>query len=154
MRIREVRRRDLYHITNLWYELARMHESIMNGYDLSTQAKKEWHEMMEDNLTRDNYITFVAEDGNEIIGFASATLRRRASFFRIQTMGVIMDIYVKESRRGEGIGSELVEAAEDWIRSKGVRLAVVTVAPENSLGGDFWSGRGYETYLLRQRKEL
>lgn len=154
VKIREARKKDLDELTNLWYELARMHETIMMGYDLSKDPKKEWLAMMEENIKQDSFITFVAEVGNEILGFASATLRRRASFFTVRHMGVIMDIYIKDNRRGEGIGSLLVEVAEDWIRKKGVRLAVVTVAPENDIANEFWRECGYETYLLRKRKDL
>ncbi len=154
IRVRKARKEDLYELANLWYELARMHEKIMKGYNLSKDPKKQWLGMMEENIEEENYTTFVAKDNNEILGFASATLRKRASFFSVRYMGVIMDIYIKENRREEGIGSLLVQAAEDWIRRKGVRLAVVTVAPENDIANEFWSECGYETYLLRKRKEL
>lgn len=154
IKIRAAKKYDLEDITDLWYELATMHEDIMNGYDLSPNPKAEWMDIMRDSFDDDNFITFVAEENGEIIAFVSSILRRRASFFKVKNMGIIMDIFVRGDRRGEGIGTSLVEAAEDWIRRKGVRLAIVTVAPENNDANDFWNGHGYNTYLLRRRKEL
>ena len=152
--IRPARRGDLDEITALWYELATMHEGIMEGYDLGEEPVKEWKRLMRDCFDRKDMITFVAVEENTVIGFASVILRNRAPFFRDRHMGVIMDVYVKRERRGEGIGTKLVSGAERWIKNKGIDLTTVTVAPENEEGVKFWSKMGYKTYLLKQRKEL
>ncbi len=154
IRIKLAQKDDLDEITVLWYELATMHEKIMEGYDLSENARDEWKELMEKSLKRKDMITLIAWERGKILGFASVMLRNRAPFFKQKDMGVIMDVFVKKERRGEGIGGKLVKRAESWIKNKGIDLAIITVAPENQGAVEFWGEQGYSTYLLRQRKEL
>ncbi len=152
--IKLAREKDLDEITALWYELATMHEEMMEGYDLSEDAREEWKGLMGKSLERKDMITLIAWEKEDILGFASVMLRNRAPFFKQKDMGVIMDVFVKKERRGEGIGAKLIHRAETWIKNKGVDLAIVTVAPENQGAREFWGEQGYDTYLLRQRKEL
>ncbi len=154
VRIKIACKEDLDEITTLWYELAVMHEEMMEGYDLNDDPCEEWRNLMEKSLKRDDMTTFAAWEQGQILGFASVMLRNRAPFFKEKEMGVIMDVFIRDDRRGEGIGSKLVTMAERWIKNKGIDLAIVTVAPENQGAVRFWSKHGYDTYLLRQRKEL
>ncbi|MGM0509846.1 MAG: N-acetyltransferase family protein [Thermoplasmatota archaeon] len=153
MNIRQAKMEDIDDLAELWYDLATMHEDIMEGYELSEDPKSAWTEMMEDFIENPNWRTFIAEDDG-IVGFVTVGLRKRADFFRRQKMGMIMDLFVKEDRRGEGIGTALVSASESWIKEKGFEVAVLTVAPENQGAVDFWKEHGYRTYLYKQRKEL
>lgn len=152
--IRTMKKSDIRELSEMWYELASWHENIMEGYELSDSPKKGWREFMKKGLSKENMITFVAEDGNEIVGFVSVVLRRRPPFFKQRDVGLILDLFVKEKRRREGIGSKLIEHTEDWIKDNGVSLAVLTVAPVNHIAVDFWEKNGYDTYLEKKRKEL
>ncbi len=152
--IREAKKEELDIIVELWYDLATMHQDMMDGYDLSEDAKEQWKDFVEDGLKREGMCTFVAEDEDELIGFLNVVIRERLEIFEDTEIGMILDVFIKEKRRGEGIGSLLTERAEDWIKSKGVEVAVITVSPKNEKGVDFWGERGYETYLLKKRVEL
>lgn len=152
--IRKAEKKDIDRISVLWYELAKMHEELMEGYELSEKPIKAWKKVMKKNFEKNNMETFIAVDDGEIIGFTNAVLKKRAPFFKIKEMGMIMDVFVKRKRRGEGVGSRLVQEAEDWIRDKDFKVAVMTVAPENKGAVKFWKENGYSTYLLKQRKDL
>ncbi len=156
--IREAKKEDLDNVVELWYDLATMHEEMMDGYDLSEDAKDRWKDFVEDGLRREGMCTFVAEEKKEekeeLIGFLNVVIRERLEIFEETEIGLILDVFIKRKNRGEGIGSSLTARAEDWIKNKGVETAVITVSPRNEGGVNFWEGRGYETYLLKKRVEL
>ncbi len=152
--VRKAKSDDLDQITEMWYELATMHEDIVLGYDLSENAKETWKEFVENGLKRRNMCTFVAEEDEELLGFLNVVIRERLGIFEDTEIGMVLDVFIKSGRRGEGIGSTLLNKAERWIKSKGVDAAVITVSPFNEEAVEFWENRGYETYLLKKRAEL
>lgn len=67
--------------------------------------------------TLENYPYLVAEDGNEIVGYAYAgKFRSRKAY----SWAVETSIYVKENRRNMGIGRALYSALEDELKAMGV----------------------------------
>ncbi len=154
LKIREAKRDDLDEIENMWYNLASDHQDMMRGYELSEDCRKNWRDFVEKGLDRKNMCTFIALDHGEIVGFLNVVIRERLEIFKDKYMGMILDVFVKERKRGEGVGTALTERAETWIKEKGVTVAVLTVSPENDRAVEFWEQSGYETYLLKKRKKL
>ncbi len=154
IKIREAREEDLDEIVDMWARLAFDHQEMMEGYDLCYDARENWREFVEDGLDKNVMNTFIAEDEDELIGFLNVVIRERLDIFEERYMGMILDVFVKEKWRAKGIGTSLTKRAEEWIKMKGVNIAVLTVSPQNSKAADFWKNRGYDTYLLKKRKEL
>ncbi|MFW6040424.1 MAG: N-acetyltransferase family protein [Thermoplasmatota archaeon] len=152
--IRKMREEDLDELTEMWYSLAKMHEDIMEGYELSENPKNSWKKFMKKSFDKEKMTTFVAENNENLIGFVSVVIRRRPPFFEDRDVGMILDLYVKESFRNKGVGGRLVSEAETWIKENKVDVAVLTVAPVNIQAKIFWNARGYSTYLEKKRKEL
>ncbi|MFW5927774.1 MAG: GNAT family N-acetyltransferase [Thermoplasmatota archaeon] len=152
--IRKAEKDDIPKLADLWYKLASMHEKIMVGYDLSEDPKKAWIDFILNNFDKKSMITFIAEEGESIVGFVTVIIRNRPKIFKEPKVGMILDLIVDEDKRNRGIGSSLVDKSERWIRSKGVSVGVLTVAPENKNAVSFWEDKGYDTYLLKKRKEL
>ncbi len=153
VKIRKVEKKDLPEITEMWYKLATMHEDIVPGYDLSQNAKENWMEFVERGLERENMTTFVAED-HELVGFLNVVIRERLNIFEVTDVGMVLDVFVKKERRGQGIGTALLDRAEAWIKNKGVKTSILTVSPKNERAVKFWEDRNYETYLLKKRADL
>ena len=152
--IRQVEKEEIKKLADMWYELASMHENIMEGYELAEDPKQAWIQFLEKGTEKEGMVTFVAEKEGEIVGFVSAVLRRRPPFFSKRDIGLILDLFLKEEYRGKGIGTTLVSAAEKWIKNNGVDIAVLTVSPVNEKALNFWEELGYDTYLEKKRKEL
>lgn len=55
----------------------------------------------------------------------------------------IENLVVDESKRGTGIGSEILKWAEDWVKSKGARSLFLDVVPANLEALDFFLRHGY-----------
>jgi GNAT superfamily N-acetyltransferase len=58
--------------------------------------------------------------------------------------GEVFVLYLDPSRRGEGIGTRLLEAITDQQRARGAREQWVSVVPGNEKGMPFYLARGFE----------
>ncbi len=154
LKIREAKKEDIDAIVEMWYSLASKHQDMMRGYELSDDCRDSWRSFVERGMDREGMCTFVAVKENELVGFLNVVIRERLGIFEEKYMGMILDVYVKEKKRGEGVGTKLTNRAEKWIKDKGVNIAVLTVSPENDKAVEFWEENGYITYLLKKRKEL
>ena len=85
------------------------------------------------------FVTFGPEDG----GFELDTNR-----------GVIRHLWVREDRRSEGVGSELLDAAEQRLAERGIEQVSLEVLAENEAARRFYRERGYGTHRLELEKEL
>ncbi len=59
-------------------------------------------------------------------------------------VGEIFVLYLDPARRGEGIGSLLLDAITEQQRARGAREQWVSVEPENVKGLPFYKARGFE----------
>lgn len=92
------------------------------------------------------YVAVWEADGT-VTGFVSAAMPRMDSKlnFRGQTrIGVINDIYVEPTVRGQGAASALRESAEAWMRANGLTVAWCHVQVNNAAGAAFWQRQGYD----------
>ncbi len=77
---------------------------------------------MDTRLVDPDYAVFVGSFGDEgPIAFIEAGLRDYGEGCESSPVGYIEAWYVNEDARGQNLGRELVEAAEQWARGKGCR---------------------------------
>lgn len=99
---------DLYDIAELAFELWPEHTI--------DELKDEMEEFISD---KDNVI-FLHFDGDIATGFAQCALRTDyVEGTETSPVGYLEGIFVRAERRQDGIGTELLEACEDWARQNG-----------------------------------
>jgi ribosomal protein S18 acetylase RimI-like enzyme len=59
-------------------------------------------------------------------------------------VGEIFVLYLDPTRRGEGIGTRILDAITEQQRAQGTREQWVSVEPENTRGLPFYFARGFE----------
>ena len=59
----------------------------------------------------------------------------------------IMDLGVRPALRRRGIATRLVEAAQAWVRDRGVERIEIQVAHGNREGQACWRARGFEDFM-------
>ena len=68
--------------------------------------------------------------------------------------GYISLLAVEEKAEGLGVANRLMEAAEDWARSRGYRLLSLDVFADNRHAVDFYRRKGFKTETRRMVKPL
>jgi ribosomal protein S18 acetylase RimI-like enzyme len=66
----------------------------------------------------------------------------------------LLSQYVTESYRGQGLGTRLMETAEDWARQQGLPRISLSVGVRNRLGQRLYESLGYEMETMRMSKRL
>src|SRR5215218_7033802 len=79
----------------------------------------------------------VAVDGDTVIGAGGGGLTEPG-------VGEIFVLYLDPTRRGEGIGTLLLDAITEQQQAQGAREQWVSVEPENTKGLPFYYARGFE----------
>ena len=80
--------------------------------------------------------TWVAEAGEDIIGFLIASLEA-------EDTAHFVTIDVVASSRRKGVGRALMEAAEGWAKEKRVKILYLETAEDNLIAQRFYQARGY-----------
>ncbi len=76
---------------------------------------------LDDRLADPNYAVFIAFDAEgKRVGFIEAGLREYGEGCETSPVGYIESWYVDEHLRGQKLGRDLVRAAEQWAREKGM----------------------------------
>ena len=81
-------------------------------------------------------IFWVAEDGDEKLGYAAGTLRPSGC--------VVGPVYTIPAARRRGVGEALLLAVQDWARGTRVPIVEISVAHDNADGLAFLESLGYE----------
>ena len=82
---------------------------------------------------------WVARDHNDSTGELEATL---------------LNQYVAEPYRSQGLGRRLLETAEEWARGQGLPRISLSVGVYNTIGQRLYESLGYQAETLRMTKRL
>ncbi len=105
----------------------------------------------------DSQLVVVADTGGgQLAGFLEASIRTHVEDCETENVGYLEGWYVEESFRQLGIGSRLVEYAEQWARQKGCTEMASDAEVDNavSLQAHLRLGYAETSRLVHLRKEL
>ncbi|MBO5039164.1 MAG: GNAT family N-acetyltransferase [Alphaproteobacteria bacterium] len=112
---------DAEDIAQIARDVGKMHEEALPEYFLPRELAYDLdmiRKMIEGELSE----VFKAVVGGKICGFLTLSVfNRPANLFVYSKYGCIGDIGVDEFYRDRGIGTLLIQTAEDWCRSKGIK---------------------------------
>jgi ribosomal protein S18 acetylase RimI-like enzyme len=91
-------------------------------------------------ISRRRIITFLAYDGDFPIGYVSLVFPK---FIKLRG-NAYLTIAVRREYRGRGVGSKLMEQAEDYAKRRGVRRMELEVFSKNEPAITLYKKRGYE----------
>ncbi|MFO7834636.1 MAG: GNAT family N-acetyltransferase [Halohasta sp.] len=95
------------------------------------------------------------EEGSEgaILGFVMYHVENNR-YLQEAVTGVIADLYVRPAARNEGVGGELLSAAEAALAAKGVDTVSLEVLAANDDARRFYSRQGYRPHRLELAKRI
>ena len=134
-----------------WVRLGRERQQ-----EMAQQAVEERVTRQVAKLRRDegfpNEVFVARVDGETLAGFV--WVARTHNDFTGQLEASLLDQYVAESHRGQGLGRRLMEAAEEWARRQGLPRISLSVGAYNTIGQRLYESLGYQVEALRMSKEL
>ena len=113
-------------------------DEILDGLSISRRAEQ-WRSRLSAELHEG--AVFVADDEQELVGFASCDVARGAH--ALEGAGELEAIYLRPDRWRSGVGTSLLAAAEDWLRKAGFATAMLWVLTANEGARRFYEAKGW-----------
>ena len=146
---------DVDDVTDLWIALAegqRRHGSTLLAEPNRT-AVREW--VARSVVTGELLVARDAEaDGDDgPIGFVGFSLDREG-YERDRVRGTVSNLFVVSERRGEGVGADLLDAAERALAAAGAEAVALEALADNDRARAFYADRGYDRHRVELTKPL
>jgi len=100
----------------------------------------------------DTAILFVAESDARVAGVAY--VQTATDYFTHERHAHLDILIVAEDAEGRGVGRALLNAVDDWTRSRGYRFVTLNVFPDNTRARGVYERAGYGIDTLKYVKEL
>jgi len=140
---------DIDAVTELWVRLAagqREHGSHL----LPEENRTAIRESVARHAVGDTLLVARAED---VVGFAMVVIET-GTFEQDCTRGVVENLYVVPERRGEGVGTALVEAAEATLADRGADVVSIEVMADNERARGLYRRLGYDPHRIELEKPV
>ena len=104
-------------------------------------------------LTDGGSAIFVAvDDGGRPVGFIHLTTAD--DYYDARATAHVADVVVAHEAAGRGVGSALMERAEQWAREQGLSMLTLNVFTANRRARDFYAKLGFAEEWIRCLKRL
>lgn len=135
-------------VADLWVELAR-DQRTYGSYLLGQPNRPTIRESIVQRIVADDLL--VAERAGTVVGFVMFTVER-GRYEQDGTTGVIENLYVDPDARREGIGSDLLAAAERRLTDSGATRITLEAMAENDAARTFYAEYGYTPHRVELAK--
>ena len=105
-------------------------------------------------LADEDVAVFVADRGGEVIGYVYAGLEPQSWKELRDACGFIHDVAVLETGRRSGVASALIEAAIEWLRSRGAPRVVIWTAERNDAAQRLFDRLAFRRTMIEMTREL
>jgi ribosomal protein S18 acetylase RimI-like enzyme len=139
---------DVETIVDLWVRLAesqRSHGSHLFG-DRNRTAVRETavQRVVAENVR-------IARVDRQIVGFVMVTIDS-GRYEQDETRGIIENIFVEPVHRSQGVGSELLDTAEELLRKAGADILALEAMADNESARQFYRAHGYAPHRIELEK--
>ena len=111
-------------------------------------------EWLTESMNQHNQKTMVLiaeNDQGEPLGFATVS---HSTHFTGQRQAYLGELAISEKFEGQGAGSALVEACEQWAREQGYAIITLTTGAKNTRALQFYDHRGFQSEEVTLTKLL
>lgn len=157
MTIRLIKESDLEQVAELFQNLVNyLRENSHDPYfEFPLPPKEEFIPVLENSIGNPDRPLFVADIGEEIIGFISGDIRTPfIPLAPIPQIGYIDGAYVLPAWRKKGVLHRLDEALIDTFQFLGIEYVELNVMSGNITGKEAWEKLGYCTFREQMRKKI
>jgi len=155
-RVRPARPQEIDRISALWGLITDHHASLDPLFRMrrGPTAEGELRELLR-ALSRDPDVEiFVFDVEGTPVGLCIVRIDRAPPILEETERAEITDVGVRPEWRRRGVARRLVEAAQAWVRDRGVARVEIQVASGNREGQAFWRSLGYGDLMDVLHKRL
>ncbi len=152
--VRSAAREDLVRVRAIWADLMVLHGEIHDYYQVRDDGPRVWANYVGRCLNDEDARLFVAQRGDDLIGFLLAHIIQRYSFYRLSRLGIVSDIAVAAGYRQQGVGRAMVEESLAWFRSRGMDRATANMVPANPEALAFWKAMRFDVLAEYRMRRL
>ena len=105
-------------------------------------------------LSNPNSVVMVAERAGAVIGYVFAAVESTSWMELRGPCGIVHDVYVDEAGRRLGAGRALMDAAIEWIRSKGRSQVVLLTKTRNERAQLLFTALGFRPTMVEMTMDL
>jgi ribosomal protein S18 acetylase RimI-like enzyme len=105
-------------------------------------------------LDKPNIIILVAERDGDVIGYTYAGVEGNDYMSLRGPAGVLHDIVVDPSHRGQGVGRVLLDATLEALKAKGAPRVVLSTAERNEAAQRLFARAGFRRTMIEMTHEL
>lgn len=150
--MRAAQREDLPAVIRLWQALQE-HSAAHDPRLTPSIGAADWFlGFLRDELDNASTALFVAERDGELVGYVLGQILHRPTL-QSGDCGYVADLYVSDSRRGQGIGRRLFHALRDWFRARGLTAIELQIVRANPASQAFWRKMGFSDFLRTLRSD-
>ncbi len=116
--------------------------------------EKGYSQFLASQLREEDVIILVAERPGRVVGYVYAALEPRSWKELREAAGFIHDVVVEEPARQSGIATALINAALEWLTSRGVPRVLLGTAARNHAALALFSRLGFRQTMIEMTREL
>ena len=131
-------------VDNLWFSLGREMAEMDQFNDLAEDVREDAIDYHEAALTHDERTILVAVEDGEFAGFIYAKREQTMPVFKRDYNLHIIEIYVREQSRQQGIASKLLSEIETWEKAQECEWASLMVHVDNHAAHSLYENSGFE----------
>ncbi|AUC23924.1 hypothetical protein BTO15_00565 [Polaribacter sejongensis] len=135
------------------YKLETVNDHILKAFiklipQLSTSCILPSQKDLEDIVSSNNTMLFIAEENNNILGTLTLVFNKIPTGNKVW----IEDVVVDNTARGKGVGKKLTQFAIEYTANKGIKSINLTSSPDRIAGNELYQKLGFikrETNVYR-----
>jgi ribosomal protein S18 acetylase RimI-like enzyme len=154
MNIRKATLNDLDTITQQAITLLYQHAQWDDYFNPAEEVDKKYTEFFETCISDPEKQLLVAEEKEQMIGYALGEVHTRPPIFQIQKIGFISDVFVVPEFRKLGVAKKFLQELKDWFKSKNLEYIEISVHTQNDIALKIWSKYGFEDSSLKKRVHI
>ena len=147
---------DLHAIGRLGALLVRIHHDFdaSRFIPATPQTEHGYASFLGSQLDEPKVIVLAAEREGEVVGYAYAGVEGRDYMSLRGPAGVVYDIVVDPSHRGQGVGRALLDATLEELRARGSHQVVLSTAEQNVSAQRFFARAGFRRTMVEMTRDL
>jgi ribosomal protein S18 acetylase RimI-like enzyme len=146
---------DLKTIGRLGALLVRMHHDFDPDRFIAATPRTEhgYGSFLGTQLDEPNIIVLVAEHDGEVVGYTYAGVEGNDYMSLRGPAGVLYDIVVDPTHRGQGVGRVLLDATLEALEAKGAPRVVLSTAEQNESAQRLFARAGFRRTMIEMTRE-